>query len=146
MARSRIKYKYSGKGGFSSKSFPQVDKGLANVLASSANASLSSSTWANYGTAYRHIKRCNEELGTNLRLPFRECDTYAYVSYLIKRHMTPDTIRGYMSAIRTQHLIRGLSAVNLKPILLENILSGEKKRRNQQLRLLPKLIHQARYF
>ena len=56
--------KYSGKGGYTTKTFEKykLPPSIVTALVSAANHSLAKSTWKSYRTAENHIKRCENKL------------------------------------------------------------------------------------
>ena len=65
-----------------------IEKGLqpsaAKTLSTFANFGLSKSTWSSYQTVANHIKRCEEQTGKDLSLPFTLEKTLTFVAWMIE--------------------------------------------------------------
>ena len=123
--------KYSGVGGFHESVFSNsgVPTSLAPCLAEAGNFSLAASTWKTYKTPDNHVDRCNQEMGTNLTYPFSVVDILTFIGWLVeKRGVRSTTVQVYMSAVRMGHLKRGFYNTNLRPDIVQLIITGLKQR------------------
>ena len=79
-----------------------------------------------------NIERAQEEFGMWMSIPFTKKMVWTYVAFLRQRGMKAESIRNYLSAIRSEHLVRGYCPEGLMPDLLNQFLDGMKKLGNQE--------------
>ena len=109
-----------------------LDQRVASVLTSALNASKSKASWKNHEVAIRHIEKAQEEFGIRMAIPFTKKMVWAYVAFLKQRGMKADSIKNYLSAVRSEHLVRGYCPEGLMPDLLGQFLDGMRKLGNQE--------------
>ena len=71
------------------------------TLVAAANFSLAEGTFKSYGTAERHIIRCEKDTKVKMRFPFGERETLNYIGWLVDtRKVSAKTVEKYLSAGR----------------------------------------------
>jgi len=99
---------------------------LLPLLLSTSNASLATSTWDKYGNIYSLIRKIESFFETQLPLPFSESSTLLFCCYFIMKGCKSETIKENLSSLRTKHLVKGLDPSNLRPVVVKQLLQGNK--------------------
>ena len=108
----------------------------AQFLAEMANMGLSESSHKVYQTAINHLKRCENEKGVNLTVPFDIPKTLHYINYLLlDRNVKANTCEKYLSGIRMHHLTMGFDAPALRPAIISLLLKGRENHDDIQAKL-----------
>lgn len=100
-----------GRGLYTAASFGNsLPLNFLNLLIKAANNSLTEGTWAQYTTARRHLEGCQKHTGRKMGFPMSSEDVYHLVGYLFEvKGVKGSTVSKVLSAIRTLHLVEGLS-------------------------------------
>ena len=131
-------WKYSKHGLFTKETFlnQNIPTNEAQFLAEMANMGLSESSHKVYQTAINHLKRCENEKGVNLALPFDIPKTLHYINYLLlDRNVKANTCEKYLSGIRMHHLTMGFDAPALRPAIISLLLKGRENHDDIQAKL-----------
>ena len=121
--------KYGATGLFTAENLdPSIPLHLAEKICTSANFSLSKSSWNSYKTTENMVKLCQTEVNRDLSFPFTETKTMIFTGWLIDRGVSHSTISKYLSGLRQLHLTKGHTNFNLRSDLIKQILT---RRRNQ---------------
>ena len=117
--------KYGNNGLFSQHSFPEhLTTTWRTYLACVANHSLSKQTWSAYKTAGRMLVKCQEQTNEPMSLPLDDNKVLVFVAWLLGREVTSRTISSYLSGLRQVHLAQGFYIPSLRPILIQQLLTG----------------------
>ena len=130
--------KYSSNGPYSARSFKKhnLPASIMVALVAAANFSLAEGTVKSYGTAERHIIRCQEETKVELSFPFGEKEILTYIGWLIdSRKVSAKTVEKYLSGIRLAHMKEGYHVPALRPDIVKAILTGLAQKEKIDLRL-----------
>ena len=130
--------KYSSSGAYSARSFKKhnLPASIVVALVSAANFSLAAGTFKSYGTAERHIIRCEKETKVKLRIPFGERETLTYIGWLINnRKVSSKTVEKYLAGLRMVHMKEGHNVPALRPEIVKTILTGLAQKERVDLRL-----------
>ena len=85
---------------------------------------------------FNHLKRCENEKGVNLALPFDIPKTLHYINYLLlDRNVKANTCEKYLSGIRMHHLTMGFDAPALRPAIISLLLKGRENHDDIQAKL-----------
>jgi len=102
---------------------------VASNLAELANFGVADNTWGTYRTADKMRKRCQEETGQNLQLPWGQRETLIFVNWLdTVRKVSGGTINVYLAGIKTLHCMNGWPAPLLKDQLVKTVIKGKMHR------------------
>jgi Phage integrase SAM-like domain len=95
------------------------------ILNELVSLGLSKSTWSNYKTAERMLKKCCEEKGMQFSLPVTEEVVMKFVLWLAgDRKLSSGTISVYLSGLKHMHTVRGLNAPVIRSDQVDLILKG----------------------
>ena len=97
----------------------------AEALARKANYGLAASTHEAYKTAINHIKRCEEEVGIDMSLPFDENKTLEFMGWMEARGLKSRLMSTYISGIRAFHIASGFKDPFLRDPMVKLILKGQ---------------------
>ena len=61
-----------------------------------------------------------------LPFPFSESSTLLFCCYFIMKGCKSETIEANLSSLRTEHLVKRLDPPNLKPVVVKQLLQGNK--------------------
>ena len=101
-----------------------------DLLVSTSNASLASSTWAKYSSTNKLIKTIEEYYDRQLPFPFSETSTLLFCCYLLTKGYKSETIESHLSSLRAAHLTKGFDPPNLRPVVVQQLLKGNKNLHN----------------
>ena len=133
-------HKYTGKGGYTTSSFGKynVPQALLPLLVSTSNASLATYTWDKYGNIHSLLRKVESFFETRLSFPFTDSSTLLFCCYFIMRGCKSETIEANLSSLR----IKGTRPPNLRPVVVEQLLQGNKNlKRHDLLASIPLLQH-----
>ena len=106
------------------------------TLVAAANFSLAEGTFKSYGTAERHIIRCEKDTKVKMRFPFGERETLNYIGWLVDtRKVSAKTVEKYLSGIRFVHIKEGHHVPALRPEIVKAVLAGLAQKEKMDLRL-----------
>ena len=142
---SRPKATVDGK--FSSKGIVKAealmtrvkDKKIAEALAKKANYGLAANTQESYKTAINHIKRCEEETGVSMSLPFDDKKTMEFLGWMEARGLRSRSMSTYLSGVRAYHIAAGFKDPFVRDPMVKLILKGQDNWDKLQDRLGGKL-------
>ena len=119
--------KYGPNGLYNIHSFAglPLDLNLKNLLATSANHSLTVRTWSSYKSASRLLIKCFLELHVPLILPLTQDHVLTFTAWLINRGLKSSTISSYLAALRQLHLSLASPIPNIRSDLISQILRGK---------------------
>ena len=101
-----------------------------------ANFSLAEGTFKSYGTAERHIIRCENDTNVKLRFPFGEREILTYIGWLINtRKVSARSVEKYLSGIRFAHLKEGYNVPAMRPEIVKAVLTGLSQKEKIKWRL-----------
>ena len=104
-----------------------VDPRFRKALLAATNLSIAERTKSQYLTASKHITRCEEFTGQDMKFPFDTNKTLNYVGFLMEvRKVQAKTISQYLSAVRYLHLVEGEDPSSLRPPIVALILRGKE--------------------
>ena len=104
-----------------------ISRREARELSSISNHGLSKSTWSNYATAERMLKKCGKETKRNMELPLGQAQVLLFINWLIKeRKAKHGTICSYLAGIKQLHVVMGLERVVIRTELVNLVLNGRK--------------------
>ena len=91
-----------------------------------ANNSLTAHTWVCYGAIKKHVRNCQVYTKKRFSFPFNDQMVIILVSYLLSLGtLKAKTIESYLSALRVWHLTRGFFVQNLRPDIVNCLLTGK---------------------
>lgn len=130
--------KYGEKGPYSLKTFKvnDIPKELKKIIASTANHAVTQKSWGNYKTASNLLELCKKETGFDLSLPLSEEKTLVFISWCIKRNNKSTTIRVYLAGLRSLHIEKGFTCIDLYTPLVRQVIRG---RENMPISSRPKV-------
>jgi hypothetical protein len=97
----------------------------AASLAALGNLGVAQNTWSTYRTAKTMIKKCENEMKTDLTIPFDQKKTLIFIEYLIRvRCLKASTVSSYLPGVRQLHVIAGAEPPNLRTGLVKLVLKG----------------------
>ena len=78
--------KFGGQGLVSEQVFRSlgINREEAKELSRISNHGLSKSTWSNYATAERMLRKCEKETKRNMELPLGQAQVLQFINWLIK--------------------------------------------------------------
>jgi site-specific recombinase XerD len=79
----------------------------AEALARKANFGLASTTHETYKTAVNHLKRCQDETGVEMCLPFDQVKTLEFLGWMEARGLKSRSMSTYLSGVRGYHIASG---------------------------------------
>jgi hypothetical protein len=120
--------KYGDKGPYSSKSFNKknIPLDLKEIIASTANHAVTQKSWGSYKTANNLLQLCQKETKYNLSLPLSEEKTLIFISWCIKRGNKGSTIKVYLAGLRSLHIEKGFSLVDLYTPMVKQVIKGRE--------------------
>ena len=139
------KLKCTSQGGWRSRHVERLGlpKEIEELVVNMGNSALAQSTWRAYNTAERAVKRCEEDVGTILRMPWGEKEAIIFTWWLMKRNLASSTITQYFSGIRNAHKRANLEPKGLDSILVKTMLKGKsntEEPRKQKIAMTPGLL------
>ena len=111
----------------------------AEALAKKANYGLAASTHDSYNTAINHLKRCEEETGVSMSLPFDDKKTMEFLGWMEARGLKSRSMSTYLSGIRAYHIATGHKDPFVRDPMVKLILKGQDNWDKLQDRLGGKL-------
>ena len=130
--------KYSSNGAYTVRTFKKhnLPASVIVALVAAANFSLAAGTFKSYGTAERHIIRCEKETKVKMRFPFGDKETLTYIGWLIgSRKVSAKTVEKYLAGLRMVHMKEGYNVPALRPDIVKAILTGLAQKERLDLRL-----------
>ena len=100
-------------------------KETAEALARKANYGLASNTKESYRTAINHLRRCEEEIGVDMSLPFDDSKTFEFLGWMEARGLKSRSMSTYLSGIRALHIASGFKEPFLRNPMVKLILRGQ---------------------
>ena len=100
-------------------------KETAEALARKANYGLASSTKESYRTAINHLRRCEEEIGVDMSLPFDDNKTLEFLGWMEARGLRSRSMSTYLSGVRALHIASGFKEPFLRNPMVKLILRGQ---------------------
>ena len=97
----------------------------AKALAQLANFGLASRTWASYGSAVSNLKKCQEETGVDMALPFSPDKVLEFIAWMKARNLKSRTMSSYLSGVRMYHIASGFQEGVLREPIVKLILKGQ---------------------
>ena len=145
------KLKYMNEGGWQSRHVARLGlpKEVEELVVSMGNCALAQSTWRAYSTAERAARRCEEEVGILLRMPWGEKEAIIFTWWLMKRNLASSTITQYFSGIRNAHKRSCLEPKGLDSTLVKTMLKGKantEEPRKQKIAMTPGLLLELKRF
>ena len=124
---SSVNPKFSAKGLMleSALQLRLKDKKSAETLASMANFGLAGRTWATYGSAVNNLRRCEEETGIDMSLPFDSNKVLEFIAWMKARDLKSRSMSAYLSGVRMYHIASGFPEGVLREPLVKLILKGQ---------------------
>ena len=124
--------KYSGKGGYTAHSFEKYNlpRKVIDQLVITSNASLAGSTWAKYQSTDRLLSAMEVYYDRQLPFPFSETSTLLFCCYLLTKGYKSETIECHLSSLRNSHLTKGFDPPNLRPVVVQQLLKGNRNLHN----------------
>ena len=102
------------------------------ALVSASNHSLALNTWSTYKTAENHLKRCEADMGVQIRFPMDDRMILTFVGWLLTvRKVGAASIKQYLSGLRTVHLKNGFLPGNLRPEIVKSIIRGKEQQESK---------------
>ena len=94
---SSVDPKFSGRGlvQLSALQSRLKDSKSAVALTTLANFGLANRTWATYGSAVNNLRRCEEETGIDMSLPFDPDKVLEFVAWMKARNLTSKSMSAY---------------------------------------------------
>ena len=123
----RVKGKYSNEGLVTASVFANKVSNLktAEALASKANFGITKNTKNTYQTAIKHIKKCEDETGVSMTLPFNENQTLEFLGWMEARGLRSRSMSSYLSGARAYHIAMGFNDPFLRNPMVKLILKGQ---------------------
>ena len=92
LPKSVVNSKYSHRGGYSASSFERFNlpRNVVDLLVSTSNASLASSTWAKYNSTDKLVRTIEVHYNRQLPFPFNETSTLLFCCYLLTKGYKSD--------------------------------------------------------
>ena len=78
------------------------------------------------------LDRCLAEHGEQPSLPLPDRQVALFVAWLLKRELSAKTIRVYLSGLRTLHLTKGMKPPDMRPPIIQHILTGRDNVENRE--------------
>ena len=124
---SSVDPKFSGRGlvQLSALQSRLKDSKSAVALTTLANFGLANITWATYGSAVNNLRRCEEDTGIDMSLPFDPDKVLEFVAWKKARNLTSKSMSAYLSGIRMYHIASGFAEGVLREPLVKLILKGQ---------------------
>ena len=124
---SSVDPKFSGRGlvQLSALQSRLRDSESAEALTTLANFGLAGRTWATYGSAVNNLRRCEEETGIDMSLPFGPNKVLEFVAWMKARNLKSKTMSSYLSGVRMYHIASGYAEGLLREPLVKLILKGQ---------------------
>ena len=121
-----------------------LGKEAAGKLAEMGNFGLTRSTWSNYSTAERMLRKCGSDTGEKMELPLSQREVLVFIHWLVDvRKAKHGTISSYLAGLRQMHVVRGMES-KIRSDLVNLVLAGkknqevlERKRGKEESRRLP---------
>ena len=102
------------------------DAGTAEALARKANYGLTINTHESYKVAINHIRRCEEDVGVNMSLPFNQSKTLEFLGWMEARGLKSRSMSSYLSGVRSYHVASGFGDPFLRDPMVKLILKGQE--------------------
>ena len=119
--------KYGLRGGYGKQCLsPKLPDKLAKVLVEAANHSLATSTWKQYMSVWARLKKITKETGVVFSLPMSGLMVQTFVGFFLSKGLKADTVRTYLSAVKSAHTSRGLDAPALSDMAVGAAIRGRK--------------------
>ena len=124
---SSVDTKFSGRGlvQLSALQSRLRDSESAVALTTLANFGLANRTWASYGSAVNNLRRCEEETGIDMSLPFDSNKVLEFIAWMKARNLKSKSMSSYLSGIRMYHIASGFTEGVLREPLVKLILKGQ---------------------
>ena len=97
----------------------------AEALASKANFGITSSTHKTYQTSISHVKKCEDDTGVDMSLPFNESKTLEFVGWMEARGLKSRSMSSYLSGVRAYHIAMGFEDPFMRNPMVKLILKGQ---------------------
>jgi hypothetical protein len=121
--------KYGMRGGYPAHhTGPGINGELALILVEAANHSLASSTWKSYSSVWAQMGKIAGVTGVSFSYPMTTHMVRTLAAALLQRVLKSGMILGYMAAIRTAHILRGLEAPALEDKVIKAAIKGLRNR------------------
>ena len=119
--------KFSNKGLVTASAFLSKVKNVktAEALASKANFGLTANTHKTYQTSINHVKKCEEETGVSMALPFNESRTLEFLGWMEARGLKSRSMSSYLSGVRAYHIAMGFEDPFMRNPMVKLILKGQ---------------------
>ena len=101
-----------------------------DLLVSTSNASLASSTWAKYNSTDKLVRTIETHYDRQLPFPLNETSTLLFCCYLLTKGYKSETIECHLSSLRAAHMTKGFDPPNLRPVVIQQLLKGNKNLHN----------------
>ena len=98
---------------------------ISNTLQKSANFSLAAKTKGTYSTAFNMLKKCKEDFPDSLNFPLSERDILIYIGWNINRGLKANSIKSYLSGLKTIHRANGWGELVIDTPLINCVLKGQ---------------------
>ena len=133
MRATRGSTKYGPSGLYNTQSFNNLDlpHDVRSTLAATANQAICQNSWSSYRTAAKMLDRCLTEHNETLTLPLPERLVTLFIGWLLKKNLSVSTIKTYLSGVRILHLTKGITPPNLRPPVIQHILTGRENSENR---------------
>ena len=121
--------KYGSKGLYTKDSFRQhnLPTRTRTFLARTANFSLAKSTWSTYQTTRNHLRKCQDQTRTSMRMPMDNTQVTVFLSWLLEvRRIKPSSAESYLAGLRQLHLVEGLEIPTIRSDIINVIIKGAK--------------------
>ena len=107
-----------------------LPRNVVDQLVSTSNASLASSTWSKYQTTDKLLRTIESHYDRQLPFPFSETSTLLFCCYLLTQGYKSETIECHLSSLRNAHLTKGFDPPNLRPVVVQQLLKGNRNLHN----------------
>ena len=97
----------------------------AEALASKANFGITTNTHNTYQTSINHVKKCEEDTGVSMTLPFNENKTLEFLGWMEARGLKSRSMSSYLSGVRAYHIAMGFGDPFLRNPMVKLILKGQ---------------------
>lgn len=118
--------KYGENGIYHKKNFDSknIPNSLKPILARSANHAVAKHTWLSYKTAHNMLEKCEFETGADLSFPLDEDKTLIFVGWCIERGLKGQTIKSYISGLKSFHISKGFGSIDLLTPMVKQVIAG----------------------
>ena len=111
------------------------NEATAQNITNKANFGLSHNTWKSYGSSINNLKRCQEDTGEDMSLPFDDNKTLKFVGWMLNKKFKSRTMSSYLSGIRMYHISCGFKEPCLREPIIQMVLKGQDNWDNIQERI-----------